>query len=118
MLIWGAAAIWLYVKGETGWTIFMVIWGAVVISSIDNVLKPILIARGSTLSLGMIFLGVLGGVVAFGFIGVILGPVLLALGVAFGRAWVSAQDARATVSCCCEPGTAAAPGGTAPKREA
>ena len=78
--MWGGAAIWLYVKGETGWAIFMVIWGAVVISSIDNVLKPILIARGSTLSLGMIFLGVLGGVLAFGFIGVILGPVLLALG--------------------------------------
>jgi len=82
-------------QGETGWAIFMVIWGAVVISSIDNFVKPILIARGSTLSLGMIFLGVLGGVIAFGFIGVILGPVLLALGVALGRAWVSAQDGRA-----------------------
>jgi predicted PurR-regulated permease PerM len=70
----------------------------VVISSIDNFLKPILIARGSTLSLGMIFLGVLGGVIAFGFIGVILGPVLLALGFALGRAWVSAQDARTTAT--------------------
>ena len=94
VLIWGGAAIWLYVKGEPGWAVFMVIWGAVVISSIDNFLKPLLIARGSTLSLGLIFLGVLGGVVAFGFIGVILGPVLLALGLALGRAWVSSQDAR------------------------
>jgi predicted PurR-regulated permease PerM len=95
VLLWGAAAIWLYTQGETGWAIFMVIWGAVVISSIDNFLKPILIARGSTLSLGMIFLGVLGGVLAFGFIGVILGPVLLALGFALGRAWMSAQEVRA-----------------------
>jgi predicted PurR-regulated permease PerM len=95
VLVWGGAAIWLYVQGETGWAIFMVIWGAVVISSIDNFLKPILIARGSTLSLGMIFLGVLGGVIAFGFIGVILGPVLLALGVALGRAWFGGQDPRA-----------------------
>jgi predicted PurR-regulated permease PerM len=94
VLVWGGAAIWLYVRGETGWAIFMLIWGAVVISSIDNFVKPILIARGSTLSLGMIFLGVLGGVIAFGFIGVILGPVLLALGVALGRAWMSAQEAR------------------------
>ena len=94
VLIWGGAAIWLYVKGEPGWAVFMVIWGTVVISSIDNFLKPLLIARGSTLSLGLIFLGVLGGVVAFGFIGVILGPVLLALGLALGRAWVSSQDAR------------------------
>jgi len=95
VLVWGGAAIWLYLQGETGWAIFMVVWGAVVISSIDNFLKPILIARGSTLSLGMIFLGVLGGVIAFGFIGVILGPVLLALGVALGRAWFGGQDPRA-----------------------
>ncbi|MGH6610776.1 MAG: AI-2E family transporter, partial [Burkholderiaceae bacterium] len=69
-----------------------VIWGGAVISSIDNFLKPILIARGSTLSLGLIFLGVLGGVLAFGFIGVILGPVLLALGIALGRAWISTRS--------------------------
>jgi predicted PurR-regulated permease PerM len=92
VLLWGGAAVWLYLQGETGWAIFMVIWGAVVISSIDNFLKPLLIARGSTLSLGLIFLGVLGGVLAFGFIGVILGPVLLALGVAIGRAWINARN--------------------------
>jgi predicted PurR-regulated permease PerM len=97
VLIWGGAAVWLQLQGETGWAVFMVIWGTVVISSIDNFLKPILIARGSTLSLGMIFLGVLGGVIAFGFIGVILGPVLLALGVALGRAWFGTQEARASV---------------------
>jgi predicted PurR-regulated permease PerM len=92
VVLWGGAAIWLYTQGQTGWAIFMLIWGAVVISSIDNFLKPLLIARGSTLSLGMIFLGVLGGVFAFGFIGVILGPVLLALGVALGHAWVMARE--------------------------
>jgi predicted PurR-regulated permease PerM len=92
VLLWGGAALWLYLQGETGWAIFMLVWGAVVISSIDNFLKPLLIARGSTLSLGLIFLGVLGGVLAFGFIGVILGPVLLALGIALGREWIGAPD--------------------------
>jgi predicted PurR-regulated permease PerM len=94
VVLWGGAAVWLYAQGEVGWSIFMVAWGALVISSIDNFLKPILIARGSTLSLGMIFLGVFGGVLAFGFIGVILGPVLLALGVALGHAWVASREAR------------------------
>ncbi len=94
VVLWGGAAIWLYAQGEPGWAIFMVVWGAVVISSIDNFVKPILIARGSTLSLGLIFIGVLGGVIAFGFIGVILGPVLLALGVALFRAWINAQGPR------------------------
>lgn len=96
VLFWGGAAVWLYAQGETGWAIFMVIWGAVVISSIDNFLKPLLIARGSTLSLGLIFLGVLGGVIAFGFIGVILGPVSLALGISLGRAWMASQNGQST----------------------
>jgi predicted PurR-regulated permease PerM len=92
VVLWGGAAVWLYAQGEMGWAIFMLIWGAAVISSIDNFLKPLLIARGSTLSLALIFLGVLGGVLAFGFIGVILGPVLLALGIALGRAWISTRS--------------------------
>ena len=109
VLLWGGAAVWLYLHGETGWAIFMVIWGAVVISSIDNFLKPLLIARGSTLSLGLIFLGVLGGVFAFGFIGVILGPVLLALGVALGRAWIVTPKIAAL-----EPAATAVPGSGPP----
>jgi predicted PurR-regulated permease PerM len=117
VLIWGGAAIWLYAQGQAGWAIFMVIWGAVVISSIDNFVKPILIARGSTLSLGLIFLGVLGGVIAFGFIGVILGPVLLALGVALGRAWMSGREPQITEGVAATAGAAAAtavPGAEAP----
>lgn len=92
VILWGGAAVWLYMQGEPGWAIFMAVWGAAVISSIDNFLKPLLIARGSTLSLALIFLGVIGGVLAFGFIGVILGPVLLALGVSLGRAWISTRS--------------------------
>src|SRR5512134_3776608 len=111
VLFWGGAAVWLYLQGETGWAIFMVIWGATVISSIDNFLKPLLIARGSTLSLGLIFLGVLGGVIAFGFIGVILGPVLLALGISLGRAWMSAQNSQPVHAA----ESVAAPAGEAPR---
>ncbi|HET9024998.1 MAG TPA: AI-2E family transporter [Burkholderiaceae bacterium] len=119
VLLWGGAAVWLYLQGETGWAIFRVIWGAVIISSIDNFLKPLLIARGSTLSLGLIFLGVLGGVIAFGFIGVILGPVLLALGIALGREWISAREPgvpQATGALAAAAATTAvAPTGSTPK---
>ncbi|MFN4341251.1 MAG: AI-2E family transporter [Azonexus sp.] len=79
-LIWGGAAVWLYGEGQTGWAIFMALYGVFVISSIDNFVKPILIARGAGLSILLIALGVLGGVLVFGFIGIFLGPVLLALG--------------------------------------
>ena len=79
-LIWGGAAAWLYAQDQIGWTIFMVTWGVVVVSSIDNFLKPILMARGAGISILLIALGVLGGILVFGFIGIFLGPVLLALG--------------------------------------
>ena len=79
-LIWGGAAAWLYSEGQTGWAIFMVLYGLFVISSIDNFLKPVLMARGAGMSILLIALGVLGGVLMFGFIGIFLGPVLLALG--------------------------------------
>lgn len=85
-LIWGSAAAWLYDQGETGWAIFLVLYGLFVISSIDNFLKPILMARGAGISILLIALGVIGGVLVFGFIGIFLGPVLLALGhMLFGR---------------------------------
>ena len=87
-LIWGGAAAWLYNDGQTGWAIFMVLYGLLVISSIDNFVKPILIARGAGLSILLIALGVLGGVLVFGFIGIFLWPVLLALGDMLLQRWL------------------------------
>ncbi|MCY7387002.1 MAG: AI-2E family transporter, partial [Burkholderiales bacterium] len=72
-LIWGGASIWLMFQGETGWAIFMFLWGLLFISTIDNVVKPFLISRASNLPLLVVVLGVLGGVIAFGFIGVFIG---------------------------------------------
>ena len=87
-LIWLPAAIWLYFQGEIVWAIFMLAYGMVVISSIDNVVKPYLISRGGTLPLLLVFMGVLGGLVAFGFIGVFLGPVILAIGYTLLAEWM------------------------------
>jgi predicted PurR-regulated permease PerM len=78
-LVWVPATVWLYQTGSTGWAVFMLIWGFGV-SSVDNFLKPWLISQGSTLPFILIFFGVVGGVFAFGFIGVFLGPTLLAVG--------------------------------------
>ena len=78
-LIWGGAAFWLYSQGETGWAIFMALYGLLVISSVDNFVKPILISRTASLPILLIALGVFGGILAFGFIGIFLGPTLLAL---------------------------------------
>jgi len=91
-LIWGGAAVWLYEGGQTGWAIFMVLWGMFGISSVDNFLKPILISRTSSLPLLLIVVGVFGGVLVFGFIGLFLGPTLLALGQVLIREWLDHVD--------------------------
>ena len=86
-LIWGAATIWLFSQGSTGWAIFMLVWGLVVISGVDNVVKPMLISRGSSLPFLLVLLGVLGGVLAFGFVGIFIGPTLLAVGFNLLQTW-------------------------------
>ncbi len=96
-LVWLPAAIWLIYKGALGWGVFLAVWGLFVVSGVDNVLKPYLISRGSKMPLILVFLGVLGGVVAFGFLGVFLGPTLLALGYSLVKEWLAAaQRAPAT----------------------
>lgn len=77
-LVWLPAALWLFHEGATGWGIFMLIWG-VIVSSVDNVVKPWIISQGSAMPFILIFFGVLGGALAFGLIGVFLGPTLLAI---------------------------------------
>jgi predicted PurR-regulated permease PerM len=92
-LIWGGAAWWLYSQGETGWAIFMVIWGVGIISSVDNFLKPILISRTASLPILLIALGVFGGILAFGFVGIFLGPVILALALTLVESWSAPSQA-------------------------
>ncbi|KQV91075.1 hypothetical protein ASD15_03220 [Massilia sp. Root351] len=86
-LIWGGAALWLFNQGSTGWGIFMVVWGVLVISGVDNVVKPMIISRGSSLPFLLVLLGVMGGVLAFGFVGLFIGPTLLAVALGLLRNW-------------------------------
>jgi predicted PurR-regulated permease PerM len=89
-LVWLPAALWLFNQGSTGWGIFMLVWG-VGVSSIDNVVKPWLISQGSAMPFVLIFFGVLGGALAFGFIGIFLGPTLLAVGFRLVEEWVASR---------------------------
>ncbi|MCV2422245.1 AI-2E family transporter [Paucibacter sp. DJ2R-2] len=88
-LLWGGATIWLFQQGQTGWAVFMLLWGLLAISSIDNVVKPLLISRHSSLPMLLIVLGVFGGIAAFGFIGVFIGPPMLAVGLTLVQMWTA-----------------------------
>lgn len=88
-LVWIPAAIWLFATDSVGWGIFMLLYGALGISSVDNFIRPWLIARGADLPLLLTILGALGGVFAFGFLGLFLGPVMLAVGYSLLKQWAT-----------------------------
>lgn len=83
-LVWVPAALYLLATGQWGWAIFMAVWGSVVSVS-DNLLRPLLISSQAPVSILAVFVGVIGGVSAFGLIGLIVGPVLLTFIVALLR---------------------------------
>jgi predicted PurR-regulated permease PerM len=89
---------WLWWKDDTGWFVALLVW-TIVVSSLDNILRPILIKRGADLPLLLIFAGVIGGLFAFGLLGLFVGPVLLAVAYTLLDAWVSeAADADVTTA--------------------
>lgn len=93
VLLWLPAAIWLKMSGEPGWAVFMLIWGLVVISGSDNILRPLLIGKGVAAPLALIFLGVIGGILAFGFLGLFIGPTLLAIAYNLLLDWLAGRVA-------------------------
>ena len=77
------------VYGPSAVVLVLLLWGALVVSTIDNIIRPLIISAGSDLPFVLVLLGVLGGAVAFGFVGVFVGPVLLALGYALLNEWAT-----------------------------
>ncbi len=91
-LVWIPVTAWLMAHGRVGMAIFMALWGLIAISGIDHFLRPYLISREARLPFVLVFLGALGGVLAFGFIGIFLGPTLLAVGYALLHEFVIHKD--------------------------
>jgi predicted PurR-regulated permease PerM len=89
VIVWLGATIWLASEGQVGWAIFMAAWGAGLVSTVDNVLRPMIISRGSDMGFALVFVGVIGGAIAFGFVGIFIGPTLLALALALWKVWTA-----------------------------
>lgn len=86
-LVWVPAVIWVANTGESGTALVLAIWCVLIFGILENVARPFLVGRGSTLPSLLILLGMLGGMSAFGFLGVFLGPALLALLYALIEEW-------------------------------
>jgi predicted PurR-regulated permease PerM len=94
ILIWGGAAWWLFVQDHQTWGMLMIIWG-IVISMMDHILKPWLIGFGVEMPMSLTMLGVFGGFIAFGFLGLFIGPTLIAIMFTLIQAWRTAISERA-----------------------
>jgi predicted PurR-regulated permease PerM len=81
------AVVWVYWSGHPGWGTFLLVW-SVIASLIDTVLRPVLVRRTADLPLLLIFAGVIGGLIAYGLIGIFVGPVVLAVAYTMLRAWL------------------------------
>lgn len=86
---WGGVAVWLLSQGMVTEGIGLALWGTLVISWVDNLIRPIVISGATKIPFIIIFIGVLGGLTAFGFVGLFIGPVVLAIALAVWREWIS-----------------------------
>ena len=84
-IIWVPGVLWLVAQGQHGLALFMAGWGILVVGSVDNFLRPILISGRVEVPTLAVFIGVMGGLAAFGFVGLFLGPIVLGLLVALFR---------------------------------
>lgn len=84
-IVWGPATLWLLTQGDTGHALFLAAWGVLVVGSVDNFLRPMLISGRVEVPTLAVFVGVMGGLSAFGFIGLFVGPIVLGLLVALLR---------------------------------
>ena len=87
------AVAWMYWTGENAWATVLLVW-SVVVSLLDNVLRPMLIKKGADLPLLLIFAGVIGGLLGFGLIGIFVGPVVLAVTYTLLVAWIEDDEQR------------------------
>ncbi len=89
---WGSVGAWLLVSGDTLGGIGLLLWGGLVVSWVDNLVRPLVISNATRIPFLLVMFGVLGGLAAFGLVGLFLGPVILAVLMAVWREWLEESD--------------------------
>jgi predicted PurR-regulated permease PerM len=92
-VVWGAASMWLLFAGQTAAGIGLLLWGTLVVSWIDNIVRPMVISGMVNIPFVLALFGVLGGLAAFGLVGLFLGPMILAVALAVWREWLEEYSA-------------------------
>jgi predicted PurR-regulated permease PerM len=87
-VVWGCLATWLLLTGHIWQGVGLILWGVLLVSWMDNVVRPLVISNATRMPFLLVVFGVLGGVLAFGLVGLFIGPVLLAVSLAIWREWL------------------------------
>ncbi len=86
--IWGSIGVWLLLNGQVAAGVGLLLWGTLVVSWVDNLIRPLVISSATRIPFLLVMFGVLGGLAAFGLVGLFLGPVILAVLMAVWREWL------------------------------
>jgi predicted PurR-regulated permease PerM len=95
--VWGSVGVWLLLNGQTAAGVGLLVWGTLVVSSVDNLIRPLVISSATRVPFLLVMFGVLGGLAAFGLIGLFIGPVILAVMMAVWHEWLESQAPEETV---------------------
>ncbi|MGE8559509.1 MAG: AI-2E family transporter [Acinetobacter sp.] len=87
-IAYGSVALWLFSQGQTMEAIGVMVWGVCIVSTSDNVIRPLVISGATQIPFLLIMFGVLGGIASFGLVGLFIGPVILAVLLAIWREWL------------------------------
>lgn len=87
-VIWGGMSIWMMVTGNVWPGVGLLLWGVLLVSWMDNIVRPLVISNATRMPFLLVVFGVLGGVLAFGLVGLFIGPVMLAVSLAIWREWL------------------------------
>ncbi len=93
-MVWGSLATWALVRGEVVNGVGLILWGLVLVSWVDNIVRPLVISNATRMPFLLVVFGVLGGVLAFGLVGLFIGPVLLAVSLAIWREWLEEHSTK------------------------
>ncbi|MBM0104605.1 AI-2E family transporter [Steroidobacter sp. S1-65] len=93
-MVWGSLAVWALVRGDMVNGVGLILWGLILVSWVDNIVRPLVISNATRMPFLLVVFGVLGGVLAFGLVGLFIGPVLLAVSLAIWREWLEEHSTK------------------------
>ncbi len=93
LMVWVICCLWLFLQGEAWRATALLLWGSLVVSWVDNLVRPLVISQATRIPFALVVLGIVGGLVSYGFLGLFIGPVVLAIAHAAWKEWLKIGQA-------------------------